>query len=58
VGKKLGGDTAGRANPNLPREYPTLYDVMLNDKSWGDWKKEEEGMFKVMAFVFPRNSYT
>jgi len=31
---------------------------MLNDKSWGDWKKEEEGMFKVMAFVFPRNSYT
>jgi len=33
VQKKLGGDTAGTADPNWQKGYSIPYDVMLN---WGE----------------------
>jgi len=35
VGRKLGGDTAGTADPSQPKGCPILYDVVLSSKSWG-----------------------
>ena len=35
VHKKLGGDTAGTADPNWPKGYSIPYDVMLNIKLGG-----------------------
>ncbi|KAK4823432.1 hypothetical protein QYF61_002118 [Mycteria americana] len=48
VHKKLGGDTAGTADPNWPKGYSIPDDVMLSDKSWG----KKRGMFRVMVFDF------
>lgn len=31
----LGGDTAGRPDPNWPKDYPILNDIVLSNKSWG-----------------------
>jgi len=53
--KKLGGRTAGTADPNRPKGYHIPYNIMLSNKSWG--KKEEGGMLGVMVFVFPSNHY-
>ena len=39
VHKKLGGDIAGRADPNRPKGYSIPYDVMLSNIKLG----EEEG---------------
>jgi len=36
-----GGDTAGTADPNRPKEYSKPYDVMLGIQSWG--KKKDGG---------------
>lgn len=33
--KMLGGDTTRIADPNWPKTYPILYEVMLSNKSWG-----------------------
>ncbi|KAK4815950.1 hypothetical protein QYF61_010444 [Mycteria americana] len=51
AGKKLGGETAGTADPNGLKGCPILYDLVLTIKAGG--KEEEEGKFVVMAFVFP-----
>lgn len=55
VNKNLGGDTAGTANPNRPKRYSIWYDIMLSIESWR--KKEEEGTFGVIAFVFSSMSF-
>jgi len=51
VQKKLGGDTAGTADPSWPKGCPTSYGVLLNSRTWG--MNEEEGTFGVMTSVFP-----
>ena len=48
VHKKLGGDTAGTADPKWPKGYPTSYDAAIKAA-----EKEKGGMFRVMVFVFP-----
>ena len=35
VHKKLGGDTAGTADPNRPKGYSRPYDVTISNKTWG-----------------------
>jgi len=50
VGKRLGGDTAGTADPNGPKGCSTPYDIMLSHKRWG--KRGGGGTFKAVAFVF------
>lgn len=35
VGKMLGGDTAGTADPNGPKGYPIPHNVVLSNKSYG-----------------------
>jgi len=39
--QKLGGDTAGTADPSRPKEYSIPYDIMLSNKTVG--KEEERG---------------
>jgi len=53
--KTFGGDTAGTADPNWPKGYPTPYDFMLSVESWGRNKKGGGGTFGVMPFAFPSN---
>ena len=36
VHRKLGGDTAGTADPNWPKGYPIPYDIMLSNKTRGE----------------------
>jgi len=38
VHNKLGGDTAGTADPNWPKGYSMPYDVMLSNKKLGEEK--------------------
>jgi len=37
--KKLGGGTAGTADPSWPKGCSTPYDIMVSIKSWGKKKK-------------------
>jgi len=39
MNKKLGGDTAGTADPSGPKGCPIPCDVMLSNKTWwgGEW---------------------
>ena len=37
MGKQLGGDTAGTADPNQPTQHPVPYDVVLSNKTRGGW---------------------
>jgi len=46
---------AGTADPNRPKGYPILSDIVLSNESWG--KMEEEGTFMVIVFFFPSHSY-
>lgn len=47
---KLGGDTAWTAEPKGPKEYSTLYYIMLSKKI-----QRKQGMFRIRAFGFPSN---
>jgi len=55
VRKKLGGVTAGTADPMRAEGYPTPYDIMLAYKAGGGRRKG--GTFRVMAFAFLGNHY-
>lgn len=44
MGRIVGGDTAGTANPNSPKGYPTPQDVCPGTKPKG---KEEEGVASI-----------
>jgi len=49
------GHAVRAANPNCPKGYAVLDDIVLSSKSW---RKEEKGeIFTVIAFVFPNNYY-
>jgi len=52
--KKLGGDTAGTADPNRPKGCSIPYDVSSAHKAGG---RRKRWTFRVMVFVFPSNRY-
>jgi len=51
VHEKVGGDAAGTADPNWPKWYSMLYDIMLSIESWG--RKKEGGGFWLDGFCLP-----
>ena len=56
VHKKLGGGTAGTADPSWPKGYSIPYGIMLT--AYKDGERRRKGRtFGVMAFVFPSNRY-
>ncbi|KAK4811369.1 hypothetical protein QYF61_027598 [Mycteria americana] len=46
--QEMGGGTARTADPNWPKGYSILYDVMLSNKSWA---KKEQGLKEKAAAV-------
>lgn len=54
VREKLLGNTARTGNPDWWKGYLTPYVVMLSSKNGG----KKWGTYGMMAFVFPRKSYT
>jgi len=50
VHKEFGVDTARTADRNRPKGYPTVYHVLLSNKSWG--KKEESGCSEFCLLSF------
>jgi len=40
--KKLGGDTAGTADPHQPKRYSIPYDIVLSNARLGDKERAED----------------
>lgn len=53
--KELGGDTARTETQHVQRAIPCH--VVACSAVKAGIKEEEEAMFRVMAFIFPRNLY-
>ena len=51
VGKRMGGNIARTADPQWPKEYPILCDVMLSNKSSGKggWSRDVQGLWSLIS---------